>query len=43
MKGEDVIVVGNGLGKELNSRRVGNRAWTSEGSGKTKVLYQLGD
>ena len=37
MVGEDVIAVGNGLGKEPNLRGVGDIAWTSEGSRKTKA------
>jgi hypothetical protein len=34
---EDVIAAINGLGKEPNSRGVGNRAWTPDESRKMKV------
>jgi hypothetical protein len=37
MLGEYVIAIGNGLGKKSNPRRVGNKAWTSEGSRNTIV------
>jgi hypothetical protein len=37
MVGKDVIATGNGLGMEPNPGGVGDRAWTLEGFGKTKV------